>query len=257
MGDKKMNELAKISKEYKELQINIQNAINAMNNANFDYNNMPDFMDFVSTFIPFPTFYLKNMCYWIDVAANNPEYLDTAITIQDGAWHSRNKQIKTDKFSAEAKGRGAIPLDSITNIEQISSKLPNPLSSITPQLKGIVKPTPLNSLFGAFNSLNNPVKDLGQRVHPALSPITHHLLDKEDVKYRPYSSNPYEKNIKKGDPNFSMLKYAFHRLNPYERAINTALRTPSKLKEGTAQLYDFAPSVFQPDFSKKSNKNKK
>ena len=247
----------KTSKEFKELEVNIQNAINAMNNANFDYNNMPDFVDFMSTFIPFPTFYLKNMSYWVDVAINNPEYIDTAITIQDNAWRDRQKELKSDKFAAEAKGRGAIPLDSISSIGRISSKLPNPLSSVTPQIKGIFKPTPLNSMFGAFNSLQNPVKDLGQRIHPALSPITHHLLEDEDVKYRPYSSNPYEKNIKKGDPNFSMLKYTFHRLNPYERAINTGLRTPNKLKEGTAQLYDFAPSVFQPDFSKKSNKNKK
>ena len=247
----------KTSKEFKELEVNIQNAINAMNNANFDYNNMPDFVDFMSTFIPFPTFYLKNMSYWVDVAVNHPEYIDTAITIQDNAWRDRQKELKSDKFAAEAKGRGAIPLDSISSIGRISSNIPNPLSGITPQLKGIFKPTPLNSMFGAFNSLQNPVKDLGQRVHPALSPITHHLLDKEDVKYRPYSSNPYEKNIKKGDPNFSMLKYTFHRLNPYERAINTGLRTPNKLKEGTAQLYDFMPSVFQPDFSKKSTKNKK
>lgn len=247
----------KTSKEFKELEVNIQNAINAMNNANFDYNNMPDFVDFMSTFIPFPTFYLKNMSYWVDVAVNNPEYIDTAITIQDNAWRDRQKELKSDKFAAEAKGRGAIPLDSISSIGRISSKLPNPLSSVTPQIKGIFKPTPLNSMFGAFNSLQNPVKDLGQRIHPALSPITHHLLEDEDVKYRPYSSNPYEKNIKKGDPNFSMLKYTFHRLNPYERAINTGLRTPNKLKEGTAQLYDFAPSVFQPDFSKKSTKNKK
>lgn len=247
----------KTTKEYKDLQVNIQNAINAMNNANFDYNNMPDFVDFVSTFVPFPTFYLKNMAYWLEVMVNHPEYIDTAITIQDNMWHDKNKELQTDKFTAEAKGRGAIPLDSVTNIGQISSKIPNPLSSVTPQIKGIFKPTPLNSMFGAFNSLQNPVKDIAQRVHPIASPLTHHLLDDEDVKYRPYNTNPYQKNIKKGDPEFSKLKYTFHRLNPYERIINVGMRTPGKLRTGTAQLYDVLPSVFQPDFSKTSSKNKK
>lgn len=247
----------KTTKEYKDLQVNIQNAINAMNNANFDYNNMPDFVDFVSTFVPFPTFYLKNMAYWLEVMVDHPEYIDTAITIQDNMWHDKNRELQTDKFTAEAKGRGAIPLDSITNIGQISSKIPNPLSSITPQIKGIFKPSPLNSMFGAFNSLQNPVKDIAQRVHPIASPLTHHLLDDEDVKYRPYNTNPYQKNIKKGDPEFSELKYTFHRLNPYERLINVGMRTPGKLKAGTAQLYDVLPSVFQPDFSKTSSKNKK
>lgn len=247
----------KTTKEYKDLQVNIQNAINAMNNANFDYNNMPDFVDFVSTFVPFPTFYLKNMAYWLEVMVDHPEFIDTAITIQDSMWHDKNKELQTDKFTAEAKGRGAIPLDSVTNIGQISSKIPNPLSSVTPQIKGIFKPSPLNSMFGAFNSLQNPVKDIAQRVHPIASPLTHHLLDDEDVKYRPYNTNPYQKNIKKGDPEFSKLKYTFHRLNPYERIINVGIRTPGKLRTGTAQLYDVLPSVFQPDFSKTSSKNKK
>ena len=247
----------KTTKEYKDLQVNIQNAINAMNNANFDYNNMPDFVDFVSTFVPFPTFYLKNMAYWLEVMVDHPEYIDTAITIQDNMWHDKNKELQTDKFTAEAKGRGAIPLDSVTNIGQISSKIPNPLSSVTPQIKGIFKPTPLNSMFGAFNSLQNPVKGIAQRVHPIASPLTHHLLDDEDVKYRPYNTNPYQKNIKKGDPEFSKLKYTFHRLNPYERIISVGMRTPGKLRTGTAQLYDVLPSVFQPDFSKTSSKNKK
>lgn len=247
----------KHSKEFKELQVNIQNAINAMNNANFDYNNIPNFVDFVSTFVPFPTFYLKNMSYWLEVMVNHPEYIDTAITIQDNMWHDKKKELQTDKFTAEAKGRGAIPLDSVTNIGQISSKIPNPLSSVTPQIKGFFKPSPLNSMFGAFNSLQDPVKDIAQRVHPIASPLTHHLLDDEDIKYRPYNTNPYQKNIKKGDPEFSKLKYTFHRLNPYERLINVGMRTPGKLQTGTAQLYDVLPSVFQPDFSKTSSKNKK
>lgn len=247
----------KHSKEFKELQVNIQNAINAMNNANFDYNNIPDFVDFVSTFVPFPTFYLKNMSYWLEVMVDHPEYIDTAITIQDNMWHDKKKELQTDKFTAEAKGRGAIPLDSVTNIGQISSKIPNPLSSVTPQIKGFFKPSPLNSMFGAFNSIQDPVKDMAQRVHPITSPLTHHLLDDEDIKYRPYNTNPYQKNIKKGDPEFSKLKYTFHRLNPYERLINVGMRTPGKLQTGTAQLYDVLPSVFQPDFSKTSSKNKK
>ena len=106
-------------------------------------------------------------------------------------------------------------------------------------------------MFGAFNAVNNFKEDFSYRLNPLLRPVTRHLQDDEDVKYRPYSTNPYEKNIKQGSPQFSELSYLFHQLNPYERTINTALRTPRKIATNDYQLSDFLPSVFQPDFSKK------
>ena len=220
------------SKVAEKLNIDMANAINLMHHANFDYENITNFMDAASTVIPFPTFFLKNLGYWLEVLLEHPQSIDHAISLQEGMW--RDRDISQDEFEAEAKGRGAVPLD-------FGQKLPN-------WFKGIYKPSPLNSLFGAFNLINDPLPNLAYRFNPALSPITHHLQDAEDVKYRPYSTNIYEKNIKLGDKKFNNLKYLFHRLNPYERAINTALRTPAKVEKGQAQLSDFLPSIFQPDF---------
>jgi hypothetical protein len=62
----------------------------------------------------------------------------------------------------------------------------------------------------------------------------------------------YQKNITKNDKEFSELAYMFHQLNPYERFINTGLRTPGKIANNSYQLSDFLPSMFQPDFRKKS-----
>ena len=84
--------------------------------------------------------------------------------------------------------------------------------------------------------------------HVAPNELTTYLAKDSETKYRPYSTDMYERNVKSSDPNFNPLEYAVHRANPYERAVSTYLRTPSKIKEGEAQLSDFVPSVFQPDF---------
>ena len=229
------------NKEFRKLNIKALDAINVMSTANFDYNYMNDFTDRFATFVPFPTFVAKNYAYWMDIMVNKPELVDSLINMQEVAW--RGKNTENDKFQAEAKGRGAIPLSTSKNSK----------------LKGIFKPTPTQSMFSAFDVMQNPIQNAAFRTHPILHPITHHLQKPEDDKYRPYSTDPYEKNIKRTDPEYNALKATFHRLNPYERTINTWLRTPSKLfSEHNAQASDFVPSVFQPDFSTKSkSKNKK
>ena len=115
-------------------------------------------------------------------------------------------------------------------------------------------------MFGAFSLLNDPLGDMQYRLHPAISgatawahdeaptDLTTLLRGSEELSYRPYSTNMYERNVKESDPNFNAAEYAMHRSNPFERTVNTYLRTPEKIKKGEAQLSDFAPSVFQPDF---------
>ena len=107
-------------------------------------------------------------------------------------------------------------------------------------------------MFSAFGGINNAQENLSYRLHPLTRPITRHLQKDEDVRYRPYNTDKYQPNIKQGDPKFSELAYMFHQLNPYDRYINTYARTPSKLADNSYQLSDFLPSIFQPDFSKKS-----
>lgn len=228
-------------KEFKNLNIKTLDAINVMSTANFDYNYMNDLTDRFGSFVPFPTFVVKNYAYWMDTMVNKPEVIDSIINMQEVAW--RGKDTSSDKFQAEAKGRGAIPLSTSKNSK----------------LKGIFKPTPTQSMFSAFDVMQNPIGNLAFRTNPILTPLTHHLQKPEDDKFRPYSTDPYEKNIKRGDKEYNALRATFHRLNPYERTVNTWLRTPSKLfSEHNAQISDFVPSVFQPDFSTKSNtKNKK
>jgi len=223
------------------LNIKMLDAINTMSASNFDYEYISEVLDKFGTVVPFPTFVLKNMAYWTEIMVEHPEAIDSIITAQEVAW--RNRDTKNDKFKQEAKGRGAIPFGNDNKF-----------------LKGIFKPTPYQSLFSAFDMLQNPVQNIAFRVNPLATPLTHHLQDAEDDKYRPYSTDPYQKNITRDDPNYSTLKATFHRLNPYERTLNAWLRAPSKaFGEGhNAQLSDLVPSVFQPDFGTKSTtKNKK
>lgn len=235
--EEKINDILKLpsdveAKTYQDLRISMQEAVNTMNTANFDYNNVSELMNKASYILPFPTFYLKNLAYWAEVFTDHPQLIDNIISVQEGMWSGKETE---DEFMAEAKGRGAVP------IGQQGNK----------HLTGIVKQSPYTSMFGAFNAVNDPVENLAFRTNPILRPVTRHLQDSEDVKYRPYNSNVFQKNIKKGDKEFSELAYMFHQLNPYERIINTFLRTPTKVSKGSYQLSDFLPSIFQPDFSKK------
>jgi hypothetical protein len=255
------NEIAKILHNYdfkeigytesmEALNIKMMEAINTMYSANFNYDDMPDLMDNLSTFIPFPTFFMKNLGYWLKIAMERPELIDNLINVQTGLWGDRD--LSEDEFQAEAAGRGAIPM-SVTGLPDIADAAGG--QKLSNLFKGIFKPTPMNSMFSAFNLLNNPVEDIAFRLNPALTPITRHLQDEENVKYRPYSTNQYERNITTKDKNFNELELMFHRLNPLERSIQTGLRTPGKVIKGEAQLSDFVPSIFQPDFStKRSNK---
>lgn len=242
---------AKGSAEFKakimeDFDVNLSEAINTMHNANFDYERMTDFTDTVGKFVPFPTFFLKNLGYWLDVFVNHPQYIDHAITVQENLWNG--KDTENDEFAAEAKGRGAVPL---TADGQNMSNF----------FKGIFKPTPLQSMFGAFSLINNPVDDMYYRLHPLLSggiaaasqlpplqSIAADTLPQESIKYRPYSTDMYERNVSLGDDNFNPLSYTVHRLNPMERATQNLIRLPDKLEQDKAQLSDFLPSIFQPDF---------
>jgi hypothetical protein len=224
--------------------VDFADAVNAMYESNFNYERMSDFMEGVGKVMPFPTFFLKNLAYWLELFEKNPQFFDHAITVHENMWAGRD--TSEDEFLAEAKGRGAVPVG--------GQKLSN-------FFKGIYKPTPLQSMFGAFNLINEPVENLSYRLHPLISgsaqavnqalphsPLTTFL---GEAKYRPYSTDIYERNVKQDDENFNSLAYAMHRSNPFERTISTALRTPKKVAEGQAQLSDFLPSIFQPDFSKK------
>ena len=213
------------------LNTKMSEALNTMYNANFDYENMPNFMDAVSTVIPFPTFFLKNLGYWLEIFVDKPQLIDNAISMQQGLWGA--KDTSEDEFTASAKGRGAIPIN-LGNF-----------------FKGIYKPSPLASMFSAFNLINKPISNISYRLNPLTRFATAYAQPAEDIYYRPYSTNQFERNIKRDDKKFNLLEYQLHQLNPYERVLNTYLRTPTKLKRGEAQLSDFLPSIFQPDFSKK------
>lgn len=231
--------------ELLEFDVAKVDAKNTMYNAQFDYERTNDFIDKVGKAVPFPIFFLKNFQYWMDLWMKNPQWVDNAIDVQEGLWAGRREEDKDDTFAIEAKGRGAIPVGG---------------DSLPDWFKGIYKPAPLQSMFGAFSLLNSPLSDLSYRRHPliggataALSSISDNelttlLSNPEDVKYRPYSTDMYERNIKATDPNFNPLEYTVHRMNPFERAVNTYLRTPGKVEKGEAQLSDFLPSIFQPDF---------
>lgn len=218
-----------------KFKMSMNEAINTMYAANFDYDNVGNVMNKVSYILPFPTFYLKNLAFWADIFTNKPQLIDNVISTHEGLWSGKDT---SDKFTAEAKGRGALP------IGQQGNK----------HLTGIVKQTPYNSMFGAFNAINDIKEDFAYRTNPALRPIARHLQNPDDVKYRPYNTQQFQKNIKQGNPEFSELAYMFHQLNPYERFINTGLRTPGKVANNSYQISDFLPSIFQPDFSKKAKK---
>ena len=225
--------------------VHLEEAKSTMYSAQFDYERVNDFINKVGKNIPFPIFFLKNFQYWMELFMENPQYVDTAIDIQEGLWSGYNED--NDKFMTEAKGRGAIPVGG---------------KALPKWFKGVYKPSPLQSMFGAFNLLNSPVDNLTYRVNPLMSgaktaaasllppdnELTTLLSDPESVKYRPYSTDMYERNVKQGDKNFSPVKYTLHRMNPYDRAINAQLRLPAKVSEGDAQLADVFPSVFQPMF---------
>ncbi len=225
-------------------RVRLDEAKNTMFNAQFDYERQSDFISKIGKTVPFPIFFLKNFEYWMDVFDKNPQFIDNVIDVQEGLWSGYNED--NDKFMTEAKGRGALPVG--------AKALPD-------WFKGVYKPSPLQSMFGAFSLLNDPVDNLSYRVNPLVggakaaavealpdSELTTLLSDPESVKYRPYSGDMYERNIKQGDPEFNPLYYTLHRANPYDRALNAQMRIPEKLKEGEFQLSDALPSVFQPMF---------
>lgn len=233
--------------------VDYANAVNAMYEANFNYERMSDFMEGVGKAMPFPTFFLKNLTYWLTLFEKNPQFFDHAITVHESMWQDRD--TSEDEVLAETKGRGAVPVSVPEGIDNASGQ------KLSKWFRGMFKPTPLQSMFGAFSLLNDPVEDLSYRLHPAISgsaqvvnqalphnPLTTFL---GEAKYRPYSTDIYERNVTQDDEEFSSLAFAAHRANPYERAVGTHLRTPNKTIEGQAQLSDFLPSIFQPDFSKK------
>lgn len=234
-------------------EVDYANAVNAMYEANFNYERMSDFMEGVGKAMPFPTFFLKNLTYWLELFSKNPQFFDHAITVQESMWQDRD--VSNAEIEAEAKGRGAVPIEVPGGLDNASGQ------KLSKWFKGIFKPSPLQSMFGAFSLINDPVEDLSYRLHPAISgsaqavnqalphnPLTTFL---GEAKYRPYSTDIYEKNVTQENEDFNSLEYALHKANPYERAVNTALRTPNKIAEGQAQLSDFLPSIFQPDFGKK------
>lgn len=237
-----------------EFRIKMINAINAMHNSNFDYNATSPVLEGLESFVPFPTFWLKNIGYWFDMFINHPQYIDAALTVNEGLW--ANEDTSEDEFKADAKARGAVPMSAFS--EQKSSK-------ISKFFRGVYKPSPLQSMFTAFNAINNPVESLTQRVHPLIQGagaaaaekalnevnLTTNLFKPDDVRYRPYNTDQYQPNINLGEEEFNPLTYTAHKLNPFDRLMNTYLRTPGKVEKGEAQLSDFLPSVFQPDFSKK------
>lgn len=250
----KLVDAPKGSSDSIKLRMGIVNAMETMNNANFDYANMPDTLDFASKFIPFPTFYLKNVAYWLNLFIENPQYIDHALAVNEGMW--ANENVTNDEFKADAKARGAVPMSAFVN-----NKGEHKLSNF---FKGIYKPAPLQSMFTAFNAVNHPIESLTQRVHPLIQGagvsterqlnhlnLTTNLFDPETVRYRPYNTDQYQPNINIDEDDFSAVKYTAHKLNPFDRVLNTGLRTPGKVRRGEAQLSDFLPSVFQPDFSKK------
>jgi hypothetical protein len=225
-------------------RVRLDEAKNTMFNAQFDYERQSDFISKIGKTIPFPIFFLKNFAYWMELFDKNPQFVDNAIDVQEGLWSGYNEE--EDEFMTEAKGRGAVPVGG---------------GALPEWFKGVYKPSPLQSMFGAFNLLNDPIDNLTYRVNPLISgaktaaaevlpdnELTTLLQDPESVKYRPYSTNMYERNVKQGDPNFNPLEYTLHRMNPYERAINTYLRVPEKIKKDEFQLSDALPSVFQPMF---------
>ena len=216
-----------------ELNIKLLNALGTMNAAHFNYDDVTDIMSKLSMAIPFPTFFTKNLANWLNVAVDNPQILDNILSVHENLWDDKSEAVKSDEFVAEAKGRGAIPA-----------------------LGSLYKPTPYASAFGAFDLLNNPKSSIGYRLNPMTRLLTQAVMPKEDVKYRPYTTDVFTKNVKRGDPNFSYLRYALQSANPFERAIQSGLRLPTKIEQGKVQPADVLPSVFQPYFEKNKKRKK-
>ena len=229
--EKEMRTVEDINRQ--QLEIDAMDALNLSSAANFNYEDTSGLIDTLSYGVPFPTFFLKNLAFWTNIIVENPQYIDNAISVQQGLWGSED--TSEDEFAAEAKGRGAIPV-------QFGGQ------KLSKFFKGIFKPSPLNSMFGAFNLINDPVEDMRYRLNPAIQLATSPLLPDEEVRYRPHNTNIYQRNINKSDEEFNPLSYMFHTLNPYERQVKTFIRTPKKIEKGEAQLSDFLPSVFQPKF---------
>jgi hypothetical protein len=235
-----------VNESTRQFAFDIENAKNTMYNAQFDYEQLSDTLDGIGTIVPFPIFFLKNFVYWMELFEKNPDWVDNAIDVQEGLWSG--KDVENDEFAKEAKGRGAIPIGG---------------DSLPKWFRGIYKPAPLQSMFGAFSLLNDPLGDFGYRLHGVpnaaiaavnrIQPneLTTSLRDPEETKYRPYSTDIYERNVKLTDRSYNPIEAAVHGMNPFERQTNTFLRTPAKIAAGDAQLSDFLPSIFQPDFSKK------
>jgi hypothetical protein len=232
---------------FDERDVAYENAMNTSYSAHFNYEDTPDFMDGLADFIPFPIFFLKNFYFWMELFLNNPQFVDNAIDIQEGLWAHRSEE-EDDEFARAAKGRGAIPIGDGDG------------QGLSNFFKGYYKPTPMQSMFGAFSLLNDPIGDVQYRLHPALTgglsavhsaapnALTTLLDPEENMKYRPYSTNPYERNVKPGDPEYNPLEFAVHRANPVERATQSHIRIPGKAEQGTLQVADFFPSVFQPEY---------
>ena len=159
---------------------------------------------------------------------------------------------ESDNFVAEAKGRGALAFGDVDS--------ERPLRKF---FKGIYKPTPMQSMFGAFNAVQHPIESLTSRVNPLFtapigaiagstqgpeSELTALLGGTDSVKYRPYNTKRFQKNMRAGDENFNGLRYMFRRINPLDRAINNALRIREKAMHGEMTVADLASSVFQPRF---------
>lgn len=232
--NKKMPVLAnKLDITSQELNIKLLNAFNTTSAAHFNYDNVTKLMAGLSYAIPFPTFFIKNLGFWLNAAFENPQILDNLLSVHENLWVDKNAEVQEDEFVGEAKGRGAIPA-----------------------LGSIYKPTPYASAFSAFDTLTNPVPNIAYRLNPLTRALTQGVLPSEDVKYRPYTTDIYTKNVKRGDPNFSYLRYALQSANPFERQAQNLLRLPAKIESGRLQPADVLPSVFQPYFGKKKKKRK-
>ena len=233
---------------FHEEDVAYENAMNTMYSAHFNYEDTPDFMDGLSDFIPFPIFFLKNFYFWMELFLENPQYVDNVMDVQDGLWAHRSED-EEDEYSKAAKGRGSIPIGDGGDGQGLSNFF-----------KGYYKASPLQSMYGAFSLLNDPVGDLQYRLHPALTgaasvthsvaptPLTTAFDPEENWTYRPYSTDPYQKNLKPGDEEYNPLEFAIHRANPVERAFNSHIRVPGKAKRGDLQIADFFPSLFQPEY---------
>ena len=229
----------------------LEDALNAMNASNFDYDNVGPLLNAATYVMPFPTFYMKNIVFWMDLIEKNPQMVKNLLKTHNAMWDVSDEE-ESDNFVAEAKGRGALAFGNVDS--------ERPLRKF---FKGIYKPTPMQSMFGAFNAVQHPIESLTSRVNPLVtaplgavagelggadSDLTALLGGTDSVKYRPYNTKRFQKNMRAGDEDFSGLRYMFHRINPFDRAINTALRIPEKAKHGELAVSDIAPSVFQPRF---------